>query len=435
MTPEIRTPLALPCGATLPNRVCKAALTEGLADSMNRATLALERLYRAWSQGGAGLVITGNVQVDRRYLERPGNVVIDRNGGIDALRRYAQAGTEAGNHLWMQINHPGRQTPRHVCTQPVGPSAVPLALKGDHYLPPRAMTEAEIHDVIARFAHVAVVARASGFTGVQVHAAHGYLLSQFLSPLVNLRRDDWGGSLECRARLLREIVRACKAAAGNDFPVGVKLNSSDFQQGGFSAEDCLQVVRWLGEDGVDLLELSGGTYEQPSMMGVRGIKGAVSPEASSAQAGSAAGATAASKSAPMAESTARREAYFMDYARTMRRVTTMPVMVTGGFRTLAGMNDALASGELDVIGLGRPMCVDTDLPARLFRGEVTEAVSYERTIDPPKAGLAWFCLQILRIGQGLPVDRALSGAQAMNDYEQTENEAAAGLVRQGVPAS
>ncbi|MFO0120369.1 MAG: NADH:flavin oxidoreductase/NADH oxidase family protein [Burkholderiales bacterium] len=426
MTPDISTALALPCGAVLPNRLCKAALTEGLADSMNRSTPELERLYRAWSHGGAGLVITGNVQIDRRYLERPGNVVIDRNGGIDALRRYATAGTEAGNHLWMQINHPGRQTPRHVCTEPVGPSAIPLALKGDHYLPPRAMTEAEIHDVISRFAQVCVVARATGFTGVQIHAAHGYLLSQFLSPLANHRQDDWGGSLENRARLLRDVVRACKAAAGQDFPVGVKLNSSDFQQGGFSAEDCLQVVRWLGDDGVDLLELSGGNYEQPSMMGVRGIKGAA-PSGNAAQPTVAQAPVEQAAARPVAESTARREAYFMEYARSMRTVTTMPVMVTGGFRTLVAMNDALASGELDVIGLGRPMCVDVDLPAQLLGGQTTEAVSYERTIDPPKAGLAWFCLQIMRIGQGEEPDRSLSGVQAMQDYDTSETAAAQAL--------
>ncbi len=367
MTVDIQTPLSLPCGATIPNRLCKAALTEGLADPMNRATARHERLYRAWSQGGAGLVVTGNVQVDRRYLERPGNVVIDANGGFDALQRYAAAGTAAGNHLWMQINHPGRQTPVHVCTSPVAPSAVALNLPGAMYAPPRAMTSDEVDDVVRRFAHVAAQARAAGFTGVQVHAAHGYLLSQFLSPLVNQRTDQWGGSLENRARLLREVIRACRAATAADFPIGVKLNSSDFQQGGFSTEDCVQVVRWLGEDGVDLLELSGGSYEQPSMMGVK----------SKAQA-----------AVPVAESTRRREAYFLEYARTIRAAATMPVMVTGGFRSRAAMDEALAAGELDMIGLGRPMCVDTDLPNRLFSGEWAAAHSYENGIVPPKAGLA-----------------------------------------------
>ena len=410
MTIDIESPLTLPCGAVIANRLCKAALTEGLADPMNRATVRHERLYRAWSEGGAGLVITGNVQVDRRYLERPGNVVVDGNGGIAELERYAAAGTTRGNHLWMQINHPGRQTPSLVCSEPVAPSAVPLQNQAPGmYSPPRAMTRDEIADVIRRFAHVASIARAAGFTGIQVHAAHGYLLSQFLSPLANRRGDDWGGSLEGRARLLREVVRACRAAVGADFPIGVKLNSSDFQQGGFSADECLQVVRWLGEAGVDLLELSGGTYEVPSMMGARG--------------------RGADAQRPVAESTRRREAYFLEYAKAMRTAATMPVMVTGGFRSRAVMDEALAAGELDMVGLGRPMCVDTDLPNRLFSGEWAEARSYERSIDPPKAGLAWFCLQLLRIGDGLDPMRELTGTEAIEAYAANERRTALALAR------
>ncbi len=277
MSLDIQSPIQLPCGATIGNRLCKAALTEGLADAGNRATARHERLYRAWSEGGAGLVITGNVQVDRRYLERPGNVVIDLNGGIEELKRFAAAGTAHGNHLWMQINHPGRQTPTSVCRAPVAPSAIPLELPGAMYAAPREMTVHEIEDAVRRFGQVAAIARATGFTGVQVHGAHGYLISQFLSPLANRRTDHWGGELENRARFLRAVVRACRAAVGDDFPIGLKLNSSDFQQGGFSAEECLQVVRWLGEDGVDLLELSGGSYEQPSMMGAKGCQGRGSP--------------------------------------------------------------------------------------------------------------------------------------------------------------
>ena len=409
MTIDIQSPLELPCGAILGNRLCKAALTEGMADAMNRATVRHERLYRAWSEGGAGLVITGNVQVDRRYLERPGNVVIDRNGGIEELERYAAAGTAGGNHLWMQINHPGRQTPMRVCPTPVAPSAVPLNLPGALYAPPRAMTGHEIDDAVRRFGQVAAIARATGFTGIQIHGAHGYLISQFLSPLVNQRPDEWGGSLENRARFLRAVIRACRGAVGDDYPIGVKLNSSDFQQGGFSADDCLQVVRWLGEDGVDLLELSGGSYEQPSMMGARGVRGA---------------ATAAQ---PVAESTRRREAYFLDYARAVRGVATMPVMVTGGFRTRAAMDEALASHELDMIGIGRPMCVDTDLPNRLFSREWSEGVSYENSIEPRKAGLAWFCLQLLRLGDGLPAARELTGADALELYALNEERTAAAL--------
>ena len=286
---HLAQPLTLPNGIVLKNRIGKAPLTEGLADPMNRATGRHVRLYGRWAEGGAAVVVTGNVQIDRRYLERPGNVVIDGNGGLDALRAYAQAGTANGTQLWMQINHPGRQTPRRVCEQPVAPSAVPLALPESAFAHPRAMTPEEVADVPRRFAEVATIARQAGFTGVQVHAAHGYLLSQFLTPLVNRRDDRWGGDIAARASLLLEVVRAVRAATAPGFCISVKLNSSDFQQGGFSTEDCLQVVRWLGEASVDLIEISGGNYEKPAMMG-SGAK----------------------------ESTVRREAYFLDYARLIK---------------------------------------------------------------------------------------------------------------------
>jgi 2,4-dienoyl-CoA reductase-like NADH-dependent reductase (Old Yellow Enzyme family) len=378
-------------------------MTEGLADGNNHATAELAHLYRLWSEGGAGLLISGNVLVDRRYLERPANVVIEDRSGLEQLKAYAAAGTSAGNHLWMQINHAGRQTPTYVNPEPVAPSAVGLEiLKG--YGTPRPLTGAEIEDVIRRFTVAAEVAAEAGFTGVQVHAAHGYLLSEFLSPKANQRDDDWGGNLENRARLLLEIVKSIRAACGTSFPISVKLNSADFQKGGFTHQDCLQVVQWLEAAGVDLLEISGGTYEQPSMMGARD-KNQIAENV-------------------VKESTRKREAYFLDYAHSMRAVTKMPLMVTGGFRSRAGMLDALASGDLDVVGIGRPMCVDTDLPARLLDGSLEEAGRYEASIVPPKAGLAWFCLQLLKIGRGEAPDTAMNGETAIEAYKQSELAAA-----------
>lgn len=407
----LETPLRLPCGLDLKNRLAKAPLTEGLADELNRATPRHVRLYRAWAEGGAALVVTGNVQVDRRHLERPGNVVIDAlrpetAESLAALRDYAAAGTANGAALLMQINHPGRQTPRRVCAEPVAPSAVPLNLPASAFAPPRALEAAEIEAIRERFVHTAVVARDTGFSGVQVHAAHGYLLSQFLSPLANRRDDSWGGSLANRARLLLDVVRAIRARCGPKFAIAAKLNSSDFQQGGFSDDECLDVVRWLGEAGLDLLEISGGTYEQPSMMGVgvgRGVE-------------------------PVRESTARREAYFLDYAERIRAVASMPLMLTGGFRSRTAMADALRAGACDLIGLGRPMCVEPDLPNRLLSGDAHRAVAWESTIRPAKAGLGWFCLQLLRLGDGLPPDTALAGEQAMAAYVANEDATADRLV-------
>jgi 2,4-dienoyl-CoA reductase-like NADH-dependent reductase (Old Yellow Enzyme family) len=346
------------------------------------------------------VVVTGNVQVDRRYLERPGNVVIDGNGGIDQLKAYAKAGTQNGTHLFMQLNHPGRQTPRRVCEQPVAPSAVKLKnLPESAFAPPRAMTAAEVDDVIRRFVHAAAVAKETGFTGVQIHAAHGYLISQFLTPLVNQRTDQWGGSLENRARLLLTIVREMRKAVGPGFPISAKLNSSDFQQGGFSNSDCLQVVRWLEEASLDLLEISGGNYEEPSMMGSKTSEGAA-----------------------VADSTVKREAYFMDYAEQIRKVSKVPLMVTGGFRSRAAMEAALASGAVDVVGLGRPMCVETDLPNKILAGG--DGTAWEKNIKPAKAGLAWFCLALIAHGDGKTPNTALTGPEAIDLYLKNEEETA-----------
>ena len=335
----IEQPLTLPCGASLPNRLCKAAMTEGLADPLGQATPALTQLYGLWSDGGAGLLLSGNVQIDGDHLERPGNVIIDSEPGeeaMSALRRWAEAGTRGGNHFWAQISHAGRQCQKMVNPHPKAPSAVKLGLPGGQFGEPVAMSEADIEAVIAGFARCARVLKNAGFTGVQLHAAHGYLLSQFLSPRSNQREDQWGGSLENRARALLESVRAVRDTVGPSFPVGVKLNSADFQRGGFDFEESLQVAKWLEAESVDLLEISGGTYEQPRLLNVDGIEPV---EDQSVKA-----------------STKAREAYFVDFAQAMRKEITMPLMVTGGLRRLDAMEDALASGSADVVGIGRPLC-------------------------------------------------------------------------------
>lgn len=349
---SIAEPLRLPCGATLPNRLAKGAMTEGLATPDGIPTTALQTLYRRWSQGGAGMHLTGNVIIDRDHLERPGNVVIDRAPDAAmkaALAAWAKAGTEGGNHLWMQISHAGRQTQVLVNKTPKAPSAVKLGLPGGQFGEPVPLTGEEIEDLIGRFVTAATVAKEAGFTGVQIHAAHGYLISQFLSPRANQRTDEWGGSLENRARFLMEAVRRVRAAVGPTFPVSVKLNSADFQKGGFAFEDSLQVARWLEDAGVDLLEISGGSYEQPAMMDMDGMEPADRPH--------------------VAASTIAREAYFVDFAKAMKaELKTMPLMVTGGFRTRAAMDHALSTGSADLIGIGRPLCGDPDACRKLLDG-------------------------------------------------------------------
>ncbi|MGB5810659.1 MAG: NADH:flavin oxidoreductase/NADH oxidase family protein [Polyangiales bacterium] len=396
-------PLTLRCGATLSNRITKAAMTEGLADPDDTASDRLETLYGRWSDGGAGLLVTGNVMVDRRYLERPGNLVIDDNGGLDALRRMAKAATRNGNHAWMQINHPGRQCTRMSSNHPVSASAVKMRGMLGLMAAPRALREEEIHDVIQRFATVAKVAQDAGFTGVQIHSAHGYLSNQFLSPYTNRRTDGWGGSLENRARFLLEVYDATREAVGDGFPIGAKLNSSDFQKGGFTNEDSAQVARWLCDRGLDLLEISGGTYEQMALFGQLG-----------------------DEQEKKAESTRRREAYFLEYARVIREAAKeVPLMVTGGFRTAALMRDVVETGEVDVVGLARPFCVRPDLPKQLLSGAIDELPAHERDLrlgagifGPTSSiramrtlngqgAVAWYYQQIIALSEGRKPNPAL----------------------------
>lgn len=426
MTDHLSQALRLPCGASLPNRLAKAAMTEGLADRYLRATPKLCRLYERWSNGGAGLLITGNVQIDKRVLERPGNVAIDGNGGIKELEDWAEAGTYNGNQLWMQISHAGRQAPWYVSWEPLAPSPVQLDILGT-YRKPRAVTEAEIKEFIARWAMVAGVAKDAGFTGVQIHAAHGYLLSSFLSPVVNRRSDQWGGSLENRSRFLIETIRAVRKRVGPDFPVAIKLNSADFQRGGFAFEDCLKLVETLNQEGLDLLEVSGGSYEQPRLLGYEGDAKKVEGESSTAQ----------------------REAYFLKYAKQVRAIAKMPVMVTGGFRSREVMVQALASGDADVIGLGRPLCGDPELPTKLLEAEVTEAPRYELSLkvfngnqQKPMSRLwpiqvfgqqAWYFMQIFRLGRGLDAKLSLKPMICFMRYQFDEFLRAALLRRRRVP--
>jgi 2,4-dienoyl-CoA reductase-like NADH-dependent reductase (Old Yellow Enzyme family) len=411
-TDMIEASLTLPCGQTLPNRLAKSATQEGLADARGLPSASLETLYRRWSLGGAGLLITGDVMIDRRHMERPGNVVVESRAGLAALKAWAAAGTFNGNHFWMQINHPGRQTPLPFNPHPLAPSASAEGLPPAAFGLPRAMTKLEIHDVVDRFAQTAAVAREAGFTGIQLHAAHGFLISQFLSPLANLRNDDWGGSIGNRARLLLQSIDAIRAAVGPEFPISIKLNSADFQRGGFDIEGCLAVVGMLADSSIDLLEISGGNVASLAMMGIP----------SSASPPNAVG----------------REAYFADYARQIRPVAKMPIMITGGFRSLAHMDAALASGLTDVIGLARPMCVDPEMCLKLLDGSSAGAptIQEELTLDRARhpdgrtdrrfayansaAQLSWLYLQLARLGSGQDADLTLPIESAIHNLERLD---------------
>ncbi|GAB5458827.1 MAG: NADH:flavin oxidoreductase/NADH oxidase family protein [Henriciella sp.] len=413
MTNTINTPLTLPSGLEIPNRLVKAAMSEHLANQKCQVTERHLNLYKAWSEGGIGLQITGNVQVDIRNLEGPGNVAIDGMPSAEhaeMLKKWAEASKAGGGKVIMQLSHAGRQTMKLINRHPKAPSAIAVKLPGGQFGQPRAMTGDDVKAAIEAFGTATRAARQAGFDGVQIHGAHGYLINQFLSPLSNQRSDEWGGGLENRARFLLDVVRAVKAEAGPKFAVAIKLNSTDFQKGGFSKSDSIAVITMLNDLDLDFVEISGGNYEQPKMMDLDGIQ-PVFEDGTKA-------------------STRKREAYFLDYAREIQQHAAMPIMVTGGFRTRTAMDDALAQGDTDLIGLARPLCVDVEAPRKLLSGDLEELEKWENIlrIGPgwigPKSPLgvvkavngfgamAWFYRQMHAIADGEPVNRKLSVLKA-----------------------
>lgn len=377
-------PLTLPGGAVIKNRIAKSAMSEILGSARHAPDERLVRLYRAWARGGVGLQITGNVMIDRRALGEPGNVVVEDDRDLDALRAWAAAGTEDGTHLWMQINHPGKQSPKFLSRETVSPSAVPFGPElAPAFATPRALTEAEIEELIARFGTTAAVAKKAGFTGVQIHGAHGYLVSQFLSPHHNRRTDRWGGSLENRARFAMEVYREIRRRVGPDFPVSIKMNSADFQRGGFAEEDSVAVMGELARAGIDLIEVSGGTYEAPVMTGAQ------SPR------------------------TRAREGYFLDFVERARKSVDVPLCITGGFRTPAGMAAAVESGAADLVALARALAVQPDLPRRALAGEAVESLVRPLTTGVKLVDtfalieVSWYENQLARLGAGKAPDPAM----------------------------
>ena len=349
----IDSPFLLPCGVAINNRVVKAATTERLAGPEGKPNAALIHLYDHWARSNAGLLITGNVMIDPTHLESAGNVVVKDDNVLEEMKQWAEAGKKKGNDVWTQINHSGRQTSKLVNTKPKSASDVQLK-KMALFAKPKAMSEYDIEEVIQGFVRAAEISKRAGFTGIQVHSAHGYLLSQFLSPLTNKRKDNWGGSIENRSRLLRLIVKKIREVVGPEYPISVKLNSADFQRGGFTEEESLQVVSMLDSESVDLLEISGGTYENLVFF-TRNEK----------------------EEKKKKTSTIKREAYFLDFAKKVREVSKIPLMVTGGFRTFSFAEEVLKNGEVDFIGMARPFILNSNEIASFIKGEVESLADLE----------------------------------------------------------
>ena len=324
----------LPSGKVVKNRLAKAAMEENLALDNQLPGDALFNLYDAWANGGVGLIITGNVMVDHMAMTGPGGLALEKDTDIAPYKEMAEKARQNDTVAIMQINHPGRQVFKKMGGKVLSPSDVALNM-GKHsgmFTQPKPMTEDEIQDVIERFVTTASQAQAAGFDGVEVHAAHGYLIAQFLSPLTNKRTDQWGGAIENRARLLLEVVKRIRQTCGDEFVVAVKINSADFQRGGFDVDDAAKVVDMLGGLNVDFVELSGGSYEVPAMQGR-----------------TADGRTLA------------REAYFLTFAEDIAKKAPMPIMTTGGIRRLEIANQVVESG-VELVGMASALASTPDLP-------------------------------------------------------------------------
>lgn len=334
------TPITLPNGTTIKNRFFKSAMSEGMGTKNFQPKRNIATLYKRWAEGGTGLIITGNIMVDPKGTAEPGNIVFDKNSNMEILKDWAKQGQQHGAKVVVQLNHPGKQAPKTIAKETVAPSAVPLG-NGLNKLfsTPRALTTSEVEELVQKFVTSAKVAKEAGFSGVQIHAAHGYLISQFLSPHDNRRTDKYGGSLENRMRFLKEIYLGMREKLGKDFPIGIKINSTDFKEDGLTEEDSLKTIVELANLGLDFVEISGGTYERPAMMG--------------------------------ATSKSTNQVFFAEYSKKLKQKIDIPVIVTGGIRSINAMNTLLNDNTTDFIGIARPLTIDPNIPNKIKQGTYT----------------------------------------------------------------
>ena len=381
--PHLFEPLRLPCGVALKNRIAKSAMSDSLGDGTGHPTEEQIRLYERWASGGVAVSIIGEVQGSPNFAEKPGNLVLNDLTNLERFRELARKGGENGTLLWPQLGHAGAlaYTPT---SYPKGPSA--LDVPG---LRCAALTVAEINELPSEFARTAELAKLAGFGGVQIHAAHGFLLSQFLSPLFNQRNDKYGGSISNRMRLLLETIEAVREAVGVEYPIAVKLNASDQLEGGLCEDSAIEVIAALDRTSVDLIDISGGTYF---------------PGAKSASDGAGPGP------------------YFIEFAKRARKVTTKPLMLTGGFKTHAQATDAVASGAIDVVGIARAMVLEPLLPD-LWRANQVPEPEFPRFSTSPEGGItAWYTMRLTEVANDIDSVEIGDPGQAILDYEKRDND-------------
>ena len=375
---NLQRELVLPCGAVFRNRLAKSSMSDSLADGEGNPTEAQIRLYERWTLGGVAVSFVGEVQGDPRFPEKPGNLVLGEHSNQDALRRLSQRSLIQGAHLWAQIGHAGALSHPPI-SQPKGPS--PLDVPG---LRCAGMTLAEVRELPDLYAKTAGHAKAAGFSGVHIHAGHGFLLSQFLSPLFNHRRDHYGGSIEARCRILLEIIEKVRDAVGESFPVGVRINSTDQLDGGLTETDGLEVVRLLNQTSIDLIDISGGTYF---------------PGAKASSEGSAQGP------------------YFLGFAKHAKEITEIPLMLTGGFKRRDQAIDAITSEAVDVVGLARAMALNTDLASTWLSNSGGDPEFPKFDTNPPGGITAWYTMLLSALAEDREDTFNMDLPTAIREYE------------------
>ena len=374
-------PLELRCGVVLPNRLVKAAMSDSLGDGQGNPTDRQIRLYERWLEGGAALAIIGEVQVDARYPEKPGNLVLDASTATPDLRRLAALRREDRGHLWPQLGHAGALANAPIA-HPAGPSEIDV-----DGLTCAELSSDDIEQLPAAYASAARLALDAGFTGVEVHAGHGFLLSQFLSPLFNQRTDRYGGSIESRCQILLDVVQRIRTETGERFAIGIKINATDQLEGGLTEADALVAIEILGRTSVDVIDISGGTYF------------------------------------PGAASSSDRVStgpYFADFARKARVVTDSALMLTGGVKTRREAAELVAEGGMDLVGLARTMVLDPALPATWFSPDSTDP-DFPTFISPPAGGVtAWYTMRLTALAEDREQSYNPTLDKALADYESRD---------------
>ena len=389
-------PLQLPCGAILKNRLIKSAMSDSLGDGGGNPTEAQIRLYERWAEGGAALSLIGEVQGDPRYPEKPGNLVLTPDCNLQAMQFLARRGSANGAHIWPQLGHAGALSHSPI-SRPRGPSA--LDVEG---LRCAEMSLEDICELPGAYARAATLAKNTGFTGVQIHAGHGFLLSQFLFPLFNRRMDAYGGPIAGRFRIIGEIIDAVRRTTGASFPIGIKINSTDRLVGGLTEGDALDAVRMLDRTSVDLIDISGGTYFP--------------------------GAETASDGAPSSGP------YFLDFARRAKAVTSIPVAATGGFETRDQAIEAVKAAFVDAVSLARAMVLNPMLANTWLSNDGGDP-EFPVFHAPPRGGVtAWYSMRLTALGEDNESQFDMSPAAALEAYE-ARDERRADTWRQRFPQS